>query len=76
VSTENNTFPFHLTIAAHSVRAAVNAGGSEYNVTADFPPSFMYEDPEKYDPENVLEGLMRGNYLLRVSKYQTLPDIV
>jgi hypothetical protein len=36
----------------------------------------MYEDPEKYDPENVLEGLMRGNYLLRVSKYQTLPDIV
>jgi hypothetical protein len=54
----------------------VNARGLEYSVTADDSLSFLYEDPGKYDPENILEGLMRGKFLLHVSKYQTLPGII
>lgn len=50
----------------HSIRARVNAGDAKYRVTASYPPAFLYEDPDKYDPEDVLAGLMRGYFLVRV----------
>ncbi|KAN0135071.1 hypothetical protein V8E53_006962 [Lactarius tabidus] len=47
------------------IRAKVNAGDDDYRVTAEGVPSFLYEDPLKYDPENVFSGLMRGRFLIR-----------
>ncbi|KAH9018102.1 hypothetical protein EDB85DRAFT_2154730 [Lactarius pseudohatsudake] len=38
---------------------------NEYNVTADLLPAFLYEDPDYYNPDNLLEGLMRGYFLVR-----------
>ncbi|KAI9445703.1 hypothetical protein BJY52DRAFT_422297 [Lactarius psammicola] len=48
------------------VRAKARDGlEEEYQVTAEDMPSFLYEDPLKYDPENVLSGFMRGPFLIR-----------
>ncbi|KAI9465094.1 hypothetical protein BJY52DRAFT_1221184 [Lactarius psammicola] len=35
-------------------------------VTAHYPPAFLYEDPTKYNPDDVLQGFMRGYFLVRV----------
>jgi hypothetical protein len=58
----------NLLIAVRSVRGAVNSGDPSYEVTAQNPPAYLYEDPTKYDPALVLRGLMRGPFLVRVSK--------
>ena len=55
-----------------SVRAKIQAGDEDYQVTADDVPSFLYEDPEAYDPDDVLSGFMRGYFLARVSDHQPL----
>jgi hypothetical protein len=49
-----------------SVRAMVKAVEEGYEVMADDVPSFLFEDPLKFDPENVLSGFMRGYFLFRV----------
>jgi hypothetical protein len=54
----HNTFLLHLLIAMHSMRALLNAGDPAYIVTAKNTPAFLYEDPTKYDPNNVFAGLM------------------
>ena len=41
-----------------SVRAKIQAGDKDYQVTADDVPSFLYEDPEAYNPEDVLSGFL------------------
>ena len=51
-----------------SVRAMVNAGAEEYQITADSVPSFLYDDPLQFDPNDVLAGFMRGRFLIRVSE--------
>ena len=53
----------------HSVRASVNAGDPTFEVTAQMSPVFLYKDPSKYDPQDVLAGLLRGLYLVRVSNF-------
>ena len=58
---------FHLLIAMCSVRALVNAGNPSYEVTAQLLPTFLYEDPSKYDPKNILTGRLHGQFLVRVS---------
>ena len=45
----------------------MNAGDVRYRVTAIQPPAFLYENPDNYDPENVLQGFMRGYFLVRIS---------
>lgn len=49
-----------------SVRAKIQDGIEEYQVIGGDMPSFLYEDPAKYDPEDVLAGFMRGFFLARV----------
>ncbi|KAH8976904.1 hypothetical protein EDB86DRAFT_3093844 [Lactarius hatsudake] len=53
----------------------INDVNNEYNVTADLLPAFLYEDPDYYNPDNLLEGLMRGYFLVRarfsISSQQT-----
>ena len=56
-------------VTVHSTRAKVNSGDHRYRVTAVQPPAFLYENPDDYDPENVLRGFMRGYFLVRVCKY-------
>lgn len=53
-----------------SVRTKVRDGVEGYQVTAEDVPSFLYEDPLNYDPENVLAGFMRGYFLPRVGAHQ------
>jgi hypothetical protein len=53
-----------------SVRAKIQAGDEDYQITGDDVPAFLYEDPESYDPEDVLNGFMRGYFLARVSDQQ------
>ncbi|KAH9069854.1 hypothetical protein EDB83DRAFT_2674202 [Lactarius deliciosus] len=43
----------------------INDVNNEYNVTADLLPAFLYEDPDYYNPDNLLEGFMRGYFLVR-----------
>ena len=52
-----------------SVRAKIQAGDKDYQVTADDVPSFLYEDPEAYNPEDVLSGFLRGYFLACVSDH-------
>ena len=52
-----------------SVRAKIQAGEEDYQITADDVPSFLYEDPEAYDPDDVLSGFLRGYFLARVSDH-------
>ena len=59
-----------------SVREKVRDGVSEYKVTAGDVPSFLYEDPKKYDPENVLTGFMQGFFLARVRSHQTFQSMI
>ncbi|KAF8263533.1 hypothetical protein EI94DRAFT_1703920 [Lactarius quietus] len=47
-----------------SIQAKINGGDEVYPVTADLSLSFLYEDPGKYDPEDVYIGFMRGYYLV------------
>ena len=46
----------------------VNARAEEYQITADSMPSFLYDDPLQFDPNDVLAGFMRGRFLIRVSE--------
>ncbi|KAF8271152.1 hypothetical protein EI94DRAFT_614436 [Lactarius quietus] len=48
-----------------SVRAKVNSGIEGYRVTAADAPAFLYEDLAKYNPDEVMTGLMRGYFLAR-----------
>ncbi|KAN0135028.1 hypothetical protein V8E53_007146, partial [Lactarius tabidus] len=48
-----------------AVRAKIHEGLEEYQVTGGDMPSFLFEDPDKVDPENVLAGFMRGFFLAR-----------
>jgi hypothetical protein len=57
-----------------SVRQMVNAGAEEYKITANHVPSFLYEDPLKFDPNNVFTGFMRGHFLICVSKMTILME--
>ncbi len=50
-----------------SIRANINRGDEAYQITADLSPVFLYENPERYDPDDVLVGYMRGYFLVRVS---------
>ncbi|KAH9069694.1 hypothetical protein EDB83DRAFT_2518048 [Lactarius deliciosus] len=36
-----------------------------YKVIASYSPAFLYEDPDNYDSDDVLAGLMRGYFLVR-----------
>ncbi|KAH9019021.1 hypothetical protein EDB85DRAFT_2154100 [Lactarius pseudohatsudake] len=47
------------------VRTKVNGGVKGYKVTAHDAPAFLYEDPSKYNPDDVLSGFMRGYFLAR-----------
>ncbi|KAF8270156.1 hypothetical protein EI94DRAFT_1798386 [Lactarius quietus] len=38
--------------------AKINEGVDDYQVTGRDMPTFLYEDPEKYDPEDMLSGFM------------------
>ena len=51
----------------HSVRTLMNAGHLAYCVMAVHPPVFLYEEPDKYDHSNILQGLMCGYFLIWVS---------
>ena len=53
----------------HSVRMLMNAGHLAYCVTAVHPLVFLYEEPDKYDHSNILQGLMRGYFLIWVSSH-------
>ena len=55
-----------IAITCPSIRAKVNAGSEEFQVTGNNPPAFLYEDPDNYDPKNALSGFMRGYFLGRV----------
>jgi hypothetical protein len=59
---------FILTLS--SIRAKVNAGDNDYLVTAEDVPSFLYEDPLKYNPENVFTGLLRGRFLICICEME------
>ena len=65
-------FPIHrnyiLIDPVSSIRAMVNARAEEYQVTADSVPSFLYDDPLQFDPNDVFAGFMRGRFLIRVSE--------
>jgi hypothetical protein len=63
-------FPLSLTDPMHSVRASINAGDMSYEVTAQRTPVLLYEDPDKYDSDNVLAGLLRGPFLVRVGQFR------
>ncbi|KAF8264671.1 hypothetical protein EI94DRAFT_1805484 [Lactarius quietus] len=43
--------------------AKINEGVDDYQVTGRDMPAFLYEDPGKYDPEDMLCGFMRGYFL-------------
>ncbi|KAF8261666.1 hypothetical protein EI94DRAFT_1705351 [Lactarius quietus] len=45
------------------IRVKINEGVDDYQVTGRDMPTFLYEDPEKYDPEDMLSGFMRGYFL-------------
>ncbi|KAI9433957.1 hypothetical protein H4582DRAFT_2081635 [Lactarius indigo] len=47
------------------LRTKVNSGVKGYEVTAHDAPAFLYEDPDKYNPDDVLSGFMRGYFLTR-----------
>lgn len=49
-----------------SVRAKIQDRIEEYQVIGGDMPSFLYEDPDEYDPEDVLAGFMRGFFLAHV----------
>ena len=51
-----------------SVRVMVNTGAEEYQVTTDSVPSFLYDDPLQFDPNDVFTGFMRGCFLICVSE--------
>ncbi|KAF8258742.1 hypothetical protein EI94DRAFT_1707712 [Lactarius quietus] len=55
---EYNDNPVHI-------RLLINAGDSEYNVTAVNTPAYLYEDPSKYNPHKIFRGLLRGPFLIR-----------
>jgi hypothetical protein len=61
-----------FTLTSSSVRAKIHEGLEEYQVTGGDMPSFLFEDPDKVDPENVLAGFMRGFFLARVRIHKTL----
>ena len=46
----------------------VNTGAEEYQITTDSVPSFLYDDPLQFGPNDVLAGFMRGRFLIRVSE--------
>ncbi|KAF8264624.1 hypothetical protein EI94DRAFT_1592399 [Lactarius quietus] len=48
-----------------SIRAKINGGDEAYPVTADLSPSFLYKDPNEYDPKDVYISYMQGYYLVR-----------
>ncbi|KAI9448491.1 hypothetical protein H4582DRAFT_2069002 [Lactarius indigo] len=41
------------------------SGVKGYEVTAHDAPAFLYEDPDKYNPDNILSRFMRGYFLTR-----------
>ncbi|KAH9050804.1 hypothetical protein EDB87DRAFT_1755672 [Lactarius vividus] len=47
------------------VETKIRNGLEGYEVTGGDPPAFLYEDPENYDPTNLLSGFMRGYFLAR-----------
>ncbi|KAH9039662.1 hypothetical protein EDB85DRAFT_2141166 [Lactarius pseudohatsudake] len=47
------------------VETKIRNGLEGYEVTGGDPPAFLYEDPENYDPTNLLSGFMRGYFLPR-----------
>ncbi|KAF8263265.1 hypothetical protein EI94DRAFT_1704128 [Lactarius quietus] len=47
-----------------SVQAKLNAGSDEFHVTGTSPPSFLYEDPDNYNPKKVLSSFMRGYFFM------------
>ncbi|KAH8977902.1 hypothetical protein EDB86DRAFT_3091303 [Lactarius hatsudake] len=47
------------------VETKIRDGVEGYEVTGGDPPAFLYEDPENYDPTNLLSGFMRGYFLPR-----------
>lgn len=49
-----------------SVRAKIQDGIEGYEVTGGDMPSFLYEDPARYDPEDVLVGFMQGFFLAHI----------
>ncbi|KAI9431146.1 hypothetical protein H4582DRAFT_2085408 [Lactarius indigo] len=48
------------------VETKIRNGLEGYEVTGGDPPAFLYEDPENYDPTNLLSGFMRGYFLPRI----------
>lgn len=39
-------------------------GDARYKVTAHRSPAFLYEDPDDYNPKHVLQGFLRGKFLV------------
>ena len=70
-------FPIHhdyiLIDPMSSVRAMVNTGAEEYQVTTNSVPSFLYDDPLQFDPNDVFTGFMRGCFLICVSEKMIVP---
>jgi hypothetical protein len=52
-----------LTLTLPRVRAKIQAGQEEYQMASGDMPSFLFEEPEKYDTKEVLAGFMRGFFL-------------
>jgi hypothetical protein len=44
-------------------------------VTGGQSPAFLYEDPTEYRPFHIMDGFMRGYYLVRVRNPEILYDI-
>ncbi|KAH9028514.1 hypothetical protein EDB84DRAFT_1563091 [Lactarius hengduanensis] len=47
------------------IRERVRERDERYKVIASYSPAFLYEDPDNYDSDDVLAGLMRGYFLVR-----------
>ncbi|KAF8262121.1 hypothetical protein EI94DRAFT_1705017 [Lactarius quietus] len=49
-----------------SIQVKINGGDKAYPVMADLSLSFLYEDPNEYDPKDVYIGYMQGYYLTHI----------
>ena len=49
-----------FTLTLCSVRVKIHGGLEEYQVMGGDMPSFLFQDPDKVNPENVLAGFMWG----------------
>ncbi|KAH9172692.1 hypothetical protein EDB89DRAFT_1906001 [Lactarius sanguifluus] len=52
------------------IRERVRERDERYKVIASYSPAFLYEDPDNYNSDDVLAGLMRGYFLILINVFQ------